>query len=951
MRKYILAILLSVIFIQIAYTQEIGKITWREITQEMKPWTRWWWQGNAVTEKDLTAALEKYKNAGLGGVEITPIYGVRGEEKHFIDFLSPAWMDKLVYTLQEAKRLDLGVDLANASGWPFGGPWINEDTACKYITSKVFQVRGGQTFSDSIYFIQKPILRTQGQMKVNISDIKEPVTANKNLQEYAFDQIRYEKPLPLILVTAYKSGKKGFTESIDLTGKVIDGKLTWTAPEGEWTICALFQGYHGKMVERAGPGGEGNVIDHFSAEALDHYLDKFNKAFKNYDISYLRCYFNDSYEVDDASGESDWTPDFFAAFQQINHYDLRKYIPALLGLDTKEMNSRVIYDYRMTIGELLLKNFTERWHQWAETQGKRIRNQSHGSPANVLDLYAASDIPEIEGEDIVNLKSAPSVAHVTGKKLVSSESATWLNEHFESNWGQVKTALDKFFLAGVNHAFYHGTAYSPQDAAWPGWLFYAAVHFNPSNSLWDDFKTLNQYVARSQSFLQAGKPSNDILLYFNVADYLSDPGKSMLKHFATAIFNPFSLKKCGDYLTENGYSWDAISDKQLQDVSCNKNILFSHGSSYKTILIPETNDMPAETFEKIINLAKEGASVLFIKDLPAGVPGLAGKGEATEKIKKLIKQLSFKQTGNLRIAACGKGKIIVSGEISELVAIAGIQPESFYKQGLQSIRRLKEDGNYYYFIKNTSLTKFTGWITLQANYASAAYYNPMTGVDGYAPSKQEKGKTALFISLQPEESFIIETFKGTYSGQLYPFYEIAGSAVTLTHWDIHFVKGGPMLPESTSTDKLQSWTVYGGEYEDFSGTAEYVTTIPPLQDKPDAWSLRLEKVNESAAVYLNGKYLGTLLNAPYEMEIPGGILQGNDTLKIVVSNLMANRIIYLDKHGIEWRKFYNTNFNAKESENRGEDGKFTAIRWKPKDSGLSGPVTLTPLKKELRIRS
>jgi hypothetical protein len=54
------------------------------------------------------------------------------------------------------------------------------------------------------------------------------------------------------------------------------------------------------MVERAGPGGEGLAIDHFSPKALENYLKKFDTAFKGYDLSYLRCFFNDSYEVDDA---------------------------------------------------------------------------------------------------------------------------------------------------------------------------------------------------------------------------------------------------------------------------------------------------------------------------------------------------------------------------------------------------------------------------------------------------------------------------------------------------------------------------------------------------------------------------------------------------------------------------------------------------------------------------
>lgn len=105
----------------------------------------------------------------------------------------------------------------------------------------------------------------------------------------------------------------------------------------------------------------------------------------------------------------------------------------------------MLYDYRQTINDLLINHYSIRWQHWAAKQGKGIRNQAHGSPANILDLYAVSDVPEIEGRDLVSIKAAPSVAHTEGKKLSSSESATWLNEHFQSNLGDVKKALDLFF--------------------------------------------------------------------------------------------------------------------------------------------------------------------------------------------------------------------------------------------------------------------------------------------------------------------------------------------------------------------------------------------------------------------------------------------------------------------------------------------------------------------------
>ena len=38
-----------------------------------RPWTRWWWMGSAVTEAGLTQELTRLRDAGFGGVEISPI--------------------------------------------------------------------------------------------------------------------------------------------------------------------------------------------------------------------------------------------------------------------------------------------------------------------------------------------------------------------------------------------------------------------------------------------------------------------------------------------------------------------------------------------------------------------------------------------------------------------------------------------------------------------------------------------------------------------------------------------------------------------------------------------------------------------------------------------------------------------------------------------------------------
>jgi hypothetical protein len=66
-----------------------NELGWPAPVRENRPWTRWWWLGNAVDETNLTRMLTAFHDAGIGGVEICPIYGVKGYEDRFISFLSP----------------------------------------------------------------------------------------------------------------------------------------------------------------------------------------------------------------------------------------------------------------------------------------------------------------------------------------------------------------------------------------------------------------------------------------------------------------------------------------------------------------------------------------------------------------------------------------------------------------------------------------------------------------------------------------------------------------------------------------------------------------------------------------------------------------------------------------------------------------------------------------------
>ncbi|MDB4582052.1 glycosyl hydrolase [Draconibacterium sp.] len=917
--------------------QQPKQVQWPEITNETKPWTRWWWHGSAVNATDLTANMQELQKAGFGGVEITPIYDVKGYEEHSLSFQSTEWMAMFAHTLKEGQRLGLGIDLANASGWPFGGPWISAEHACKNLQYKQYTIKGGHKLNEKIQFIQKPYVRAVGH-RVDIDEVKFPISSNSNLQKLALDQVVFEKPLPLQTLMAYNND-----EVLELTDKVTsDGTLEWQAPKGEWNLYAVFQGWHGKMVERAGTGGEGNVIDHFSEEAARRFLKDFDDNAKNIDLTGLRAFFNDSYEVDDARGNSNWTPLFFEEFQNRRGYDLKHYLPALFGNDSEEINKRVLCDYRETISDLLLDRFTKVWANWAESHQSIIRNQAHGSPANILDLYEASHIPETEGTDPMRIKMATSAGHVSGKPLIACEAATWLDEHFLANLSAVKQNLDNYLANGVNHIVYHGTPYSPKSAEYPGWMFYAAVHFAPTNPWWNDLKEINRYITNCQSFMQNSIPNTDILLYFPIYNPWSEIDRNILPHFGGHTEE--LTKELSNNLIRKGYTFDYISDKQIKKLTFENNQIQSGDVGYKTVLVPSCNYIPLETMQHLIALAEAGATIIFEDKIPDDVPGMANLEERQKEFKILVQSLNFQEESGFLTAKIGSGKIVKGTNVPAILNGVDINAEALAEAGLWFNRVIRPEG-VCYFISNWSGKEVDQWITLQSAGKEAALFNPMNEKMGKASIKKKtKDQTDVYLQLKPGETRILQWYTTPIESDDYPIWQNTNEKITLNgEWDISFIKGVPTLPGSYTTSWLTSWTEQSNELTKFSGTASYQTKFEKPSGNATAYLLNLGQVHESAVVYLNGKKLETLVGPDFQLTIPQNLLNETNELKIQVTNLMANSIIDLEKNGVNYKKFYNINFAARKRENVGPDGTFTAINWEPLKSGLIGPVSLTGL--------
>lgn len=868
--------------------------------QMAKPWTRAWWLGSAVDRENLTTWLESLASAGLGGVEIVPIYGVKGQEHRNLTHLSPEWLAMMAHTTNEAARLGMGVDMPTGTGWPFGGPTVTpEDADAKLTVTRV------------------DLSNTSGMI---------------GLPEGA----------TLHALMAY--GPDGTPQ--DLTGQVVDGKFTGILPPGGLTCFAAHYRFSGTMVERAAPGGAGRVLNSYSGAALVRYLANFSAGWDRFDGAPLRAFSHDSFEYG-----GDWSPEFWTAFKEQHGYDLRRHLPELAGEGEPDRVARIKADYRTTLGALLLNDYTRQWTAWTHRYGSKSRNQAHGSPGNILDLYAASDIPETEifgpsgfpipglrkdpnfdnePPDLLMLKFASSAAHTTGKPLISAETCTWLGEHFQVALSQCKPEIDQLLAAGINNIAYHGTPYSPADAPWPGWLFYASVHFAPSNTWWDDFQYLNGYVARSQALLQASTPANDILLYFPLHDIWHD-AKGLRKQLTVhniddwLIGTPFY--DTAKSLMAAGHAFDYVSDEILRAATVQDGQIALGGQHYRLLVVPETPRMEPETLAHLGLLAGAGAKVAFAGALPGDVPGLGRLEARRAELRELFDELN------------GVGRISVETPVPEAVGWAGIAPEALATSGLAMIRRKHPEG-WLYFLANLTAAPVDDFWPLGTPARSVVMMDALTERAGLARIREHDGQQQVRVALKPGESCFLRTYESrAVEGPAWPYWKPVGEPSPLAgEWEVAFIKGGPVLPAPYRTATLDSWTMApDDEAKRFGGTARYTIRFDAPEGDPEAWRLDLGRVCESARVTLNGKFLGCVWSLPPTIMIEEALLPEGNMLEIEVTNLAANRIADLDRRGVDWKIFEEINFVNIQYK------PFDASGWPLFDSGLLGPVTLTPV--------
>lgn len=909
---------------------------------DSRPMMRWWWFGPSVTNAQLARELTAMKEAGIGGVEIQPVYPLALDDDakgiKNLPFLSDEFLGALRFASKTARDLGLRVDLTLGSGWPFGGPQVSIADAAGRLRVERVPIAAGQRR------VALPGLQDGERIfSTVITEIKGDAAKG--------DAARSDAIVP-----------DSVRDLQNMSGATIsDGVVELKTPfDRPHTLMVFINSRTGMMVKRASIGSEGFVLNHYDRPALDRYLgsvgDRLMTAFDKSDKSAAPtpyAIFCDSLEV----FGSDWTDDFLDAFQQKRGYDLRPHLPAL-AVDMGPKTAAIRHDWGLTLTELLHERFLAPMKEYAAKKQTRFRVQGYGIPPATLSSNRFADLPEGEGYQWRTLTSsrwAASASHIYGQPVSSSETWTWLHSpSYRATPLDMKAEADLHFLQGITQLIGHGWPYTSEGVDFPGWRFYAAAVFNDTNPWFVAMPDVSRYLQRVSFMMRQGAPANDVAFYLPVSDAYASFTVGRSIHLLDVLKERIGAEVMGR-IFDAGFNFDLVDDDALRltgKVDGDALVLGSgsgsgSGNRYRAIVLPDVERLPLDTLRTLDAFVRGGGILIATRRLPAIAPGFRATDAEHAEVRDTIASLFNGTNARAKLVADEKEvgaalrqALTPDVEITGLTNQPASAPTSATVSDAGVVHRRLPFADVY-FIVNTSNRPMIGIARVRVQRKQAAWWNPMTGEAATARiTRTTDGRSEVSLRLAPYESQFLVLADGAPPRLLAPPTGSNGAgaapadmAIHVTsEWKVTFTQPAAsfMKPParaaattvSTNMKSLRSWT-HDEATRYFSGTATYETQITLTEafvrarpgrritlgfgdgtpvDKPSsgpntpsntaapvrqrAWID--SPVREAAVVYVNDKRAGAVWAPPYGVDVTALLVPGVNRIRVIAGNTAIN---------------------------------------------------------------
>jgi hypothetical protein len=731
-----------------------------------RPWVYYFPLSGNLTKEGITADFEAMARVGIGGLLYMEVD--QGTPKGPADFAGPLWMDLFKHACNEAHRLGIQINMNNDAGWTgSGGPWITPDLSAQTVVWTETMMEGGKKFEGVLakpaaarnYYEDIAVLAfpTPAADTVNIGEAAPKVTGsgtNPTPGHYRIENIRDKAsfwspviaPAPADWPVAPADAVIASDRILDLTGKMdAAGKLTYDFPPGNWTVIRFGHTTTGSENHPAPATGRGLECDKLSKKAAKAAFDglmgrlvKDNQALTGQDKALVSTHI-DSWEA----GCQNWTPLMRKEFKQRRGYELLNFLPTFTGrvVDSIETTERFLWDLRQTISDLLVENYAAEFRRLANNRGLRLSIEAYGGgPFDEMAYGGQADEPMAEFwawekfDSAFSCTEMASSAHIYGKKILAAEAFTsWPAERWLSHPANMKDLGDWAFCEGVNRFVFHRYAAQPwtnPDRA-PGMSMGPfGVHYERTQTWWEQSKAWHKYLARCQYLLQQGLFVADVV-YLQPEGaprrFISPAGAEIAPHI------------------RSGYNFDGCTpDVVLERMSVkNGRIVLPDGMSYAVLVLPEVETMTPKLLRKISQLVDQGATVIGGRKPPQKSPSLTDMGRGDADVKKLADEL------------WGSGKILIGKTAAEVLAARGVKPDFSSTPILRYTHRTLGDTEVY-FVANPEPQEIVATASFRMIGKQPEFWRPDSGRTADAIAFQEKdGGTQIPLRLEPSGSIFI----------------------------------------------------------------------------------------------------------------------------------------------------------------------------------------------------
>ncbi len=959
-----------------------------------RPGVYWYFMDGNLDRDEMIRDLDAMKEAGLGHVvhlEVN-VDVPRGP----VVSLSPQWLEMFGQAVRHAEKIGIGVTIGMGPGWTgSGGPWIKPEESMQHLVCSETTIKGPAAFRDKLPvapqrdkwwkmlecdFYQDVAVHAFPACKPTIDEAAQKVfysrgnySANEGPAFFPATTKHADTPADALIAPE---------KIINLTDKLShDGTLAWDVPAGEWTVLRLGRRSNGTSNRPASFPVVGLDHDKFDSKLLDKHFDHYGAKLiaaaglpAPGSTGGLQAMHLDSWEMN----AQNWNPSLLDEFRKRRGYDFTPFLATFSGRVVRDRaaTERVLWDLRQTIHELIIENYAGHLRTLAHRNKLKLSIEPYGLTQTAdLDLGALADVPMGEfwstRYDVSDgCIEAASVAHLLGKPVVAAEAFTGHRDERGRNYPwSLKNQADWALAIGINqfqmHTFTHQAL---GEKNLPGMTMGAwGIRWDRGQTWWPMVSAFHRYLARSSQLLRQGTTVSDVL-------YLTPEG-------APNSFHPpaSALAGSGVLPDKKGYSFDGCAPSWLKKMKVeNGRVGIPGGTFYPLLVLPRFDTMTPALLKEVIRLVEDGATVVGYP--PSASPSLMDFPACDAEVKRLAQSL----WGKPPYAAeqkVGRGRIVFDSGAAELIANnlapnfkrggdeaypdyattaallknAGI-PEDFHSALPLRFTHRRTATDDIYFVANPADKTATTTATFRVNDGTPQLWDPVTGEICVLPQfDRQNESTRVPLTFAPYQGyFIVFTRNGKQATTNDPSYVNFPESSPLLNfdgpWELAFDprRGGP---EKINFPQLQDWTTHeerGIKY--YSGIATYrklFTHQAPQKGQSARIFLDLGTVHDIARVRLNGKDVGIVWCAPWQVEVTNAIRDGENQLEIEVANRWSNRQLgdtqEPDKNA-RTLKWDNGMLGGKEY----KTGRYTfstgPALGQLLPSGLIGPVTLRSVK-------